>query len=98
MAIVAVMKRPLLPTNYKCGEATWVEGTGLFVPGIFCKRSCGLCPTDARPYWLPGCKSGDDMDHSDMNHTEDMGHSDHMDHTEDMDHSDHMNGDETGDE
>ncbi|CAB9519826.1 Domain of unknown function (DUF305) [Seminavis robusta] len=44
--------------GYSCNEATWVDGIGMFVPSVYCKRSCGLCPSGSRPLWAEpeGCE------------------------------------------
>lgn len=49
-------------SGYSCGETAWVDGFGLFVPDILCKRSCGKCPMGNRPLWVPGCSASNDGD------------------------------------
>ena len=53
--------------GFICDEPSWVEGVGLFLPEVYCKRTCGKCPEDMRPLWVPTCEGDDSgMDHSGM--------------------------------
>jgi uncharacterized protein (DUF305 family) len=44
--------------GFSCDGTTWVEGFGLFVPSVYCKRYCGVCPTDSRPLRAEPCSGG----------------------------------------
>ena len=73
--------------GFVCAEPAWVDGVGLFLPELYCKRTCGKCLSDMRPLWVPGCNNGDHsgMDHGGTDHSDiDQGGMDHSD----MDHSD----------
>jgi len=67
-------------SSYNCGEATWVDGFGLFVPEVLCRRSCGQCPVDSRPLWVPSCSTGVSNGDAHQNMVESSNHSDGMDH------------------
>jgi len=73
--------------NYTCDQPTWVDGVGLFLPEVFCKRTCGMCTAESRPLWVPSCGSDHD-DHTVMGHSEDM----HAQHGDSM-HAEHGEGD-----